>query len=279
MPYQASRPQRRVADMMARYRDDLHLTHRDVNSAVGLPSSTLTRLERADARFDLPVLRALSKLYNLDDQTTEHLCEMSQVDRSAAWWPRYGRWLTPSYIDFLRDETDARRITSIQTMYVPGLLQTLRYTQAVVAAGPAESPDRSEAQVEVRQKRRQKLDDPDLEYSAIIAESALHWQFGGVEVQREQLKFIRSASELSNVSIRILAFSCPASTFAADFFEFDPDDAEDALVYSEDQWGTPHYADQLALRQARREIQRLELVALPEDESVALVEQLIRSTQ
>jgi hypothetical protein len=47
-------------------------------------------------------------------------------------------------------------------------------------------------------------------------------------------------------------------------------------VFSETQWGTPFTEDPIELRQARREIERLEAAALSESESSEMIERRIR---
>lgn len=50
-------------------------------------------------------------------------------------------------------------------------------------------------------------------------------------------------------------------------------------MFSEAQWGTPFTEDPIEIRQSRREIQRLEEVALSEAESIKVIQRRIRELE
>jgi hypothetical protein len=203
---------------------------------------------------------------------------MARDSIADAWWRRYERWLTPTFAEFLAYESDAARAWSVQTMFVPGLLQTSEYIKALLSIGPVRDPDRNDADFEVRLRRQRRLEDPDpIELRALIAESVLHWRFGGSEVMRRQLAHLCTAAGRENVSVRVIPFSHPIPIYPVDLFESGGDGP--AVVFSETQWGTPFTEDPIEIRQSRREIERLERAALTEADSLQVIRQRIRELE
>jgi hypothetical protein len=163
-------------------------------------------------------------------------------------------------------------------MFVPGLLQTSEYIKALLSIGPVRDPDRNDADYEVRLRRQRRLEDPDpIELRTLIAESVLHWRFGGSEVMRRQLAHLCTVAGRETVSVRVIPFSHPIPIYPVDLFESGGDGP--AVVFSETQWGTPFTEDPIEIRQARREIERLEQAALSEADSLQVIRQRIRELE
>jgi transcriptional regulator with XRE-family HTH domain len=276
MAYQPSHKQLRMAAVLSELRASCGYSQRDVARLVaGVTDGNLSRMESGRAKIPEIVVRQLATLYNVPAADVERLCVMARTDRGPAWWGQYERWLSASFVDFLGCEAEAQRIWTVQTMFIPGLLQTSGYMRDLAESGPSQDVDRLEVTLKVRQRRQQRLTDPDLiSYTALIGESALHWRFGSPEVHCAQLEAILNTAEIPNVRIRVLPFSHALPLYPLDFFEFDSED--DAVVFGETQWGTPQHEDPLEIRQARRTLARLDSVALAEAASLAHIEQLIK---
>jgi hypothetical protein len=91
---------------------------------------------------------------------------------------------------------------------------------------------------------------------------------------RGQLAHLCTMAERENVSVRVIPFAHPIPIYPVDLFE--SGGGGPAVVFSETQWGTPFTEDPIEIRQARREIQRLEAVALPEADSIQVIQHRIR---
>jgi transcriptional regulator with XRE-family HTH domain len=277
MAFTASVTQRAVAHELARAREDRGLSIRDVAGRTTWHNSKVSRIESARTKASAADITTLGEIYEAEGTTVARWIEMAQDNIANAWWQRYERWLTASFGEFLTYESEAVRAWSIQHMFVPGLLQTSDYIRSLHTVGPLRDPGRNDAEHEVRIRRQSRLHEPEpLIFHALLAESALHWQFGSQTILHGQLIHLRSMSELENVHIRIVPFARPATIYPTDFFELPQGGA---IAFGEASWGTPMYDDPLDLAEARREIERVEAAALTEEETDQLLEQRIRETK
>lgn len=277
MPYTASSSQRALADELTKARDDHGLSIRDVASATGWHNSKVSRIESARTKPSPADVRMLGALYEADEAAVARWVGMARDSIGDVWWRRYERWLTSTFIEFLAYESDATVAWSVQHMFMPGLLQTPDYIRSLHNVGPLRDPGRNDAEYEVRILRQRRLHGPEpLILHALLAESALYWQFGSRAVLHGQLLHLRDLSELENVHIRVVPFVRPVTIYPTDLFE--PPQGE-AVVFGEASWGTPMYDDPVDVREARREIERVEAAALSEQETLNLLEQRIRETK
>ena len=275
LPFTASWTQKALADELSRLRRERGYSVREVAERTGWSIAKISRGENGVSKIDPLDVRRLAGLYEVADADVDRLCEMARDSIADAWWKRYERWLNPTFLEFLGYEADASRAWSVQTMFVPGLLQTSDYVKAILSIGPVRDPDRNDVDYEVRLRRQRRLQDPDrIALTALIAESVLHWQFGGAQVMRGQLTHLCTMAERPNVSVRVIPFAHPIPIYPVDLFESGGDGP--AVVFSETQWGTPFTEDPIELRQARREIQRLEAAALSEAGTIEMIERRIR---
>ena len=275
LPFTASWTQKALADELSRLRKRRGYSVRDVAEHTGWSIAKISRGENGVSKISPLDVRRLAALYEVAEPDVDRLCEMARDSVADAWWRRYERWLNPTFLEFLAYEADAARAWSVQTMFVPGLLQTSEYVKAILSIGPVRDPDRNDADYEVRLRRQRRLEGPEpIELNALIAESVLHWQFGGAEVMRGQLAHLRTMAARPNIEIRVIPFAQPVPIYPVDLFE--SGGSGPAVVFSETQWGTPFTEDPIELRQARREIQRLEAVALSEQATVEMIERRVR---
>jgi len=278
LPFTASWMQKALADELSRLRKERGYSVRDVAERTGWSIAKISRGENGVSKISPIDVRKLAELYELPDADAARLSEMARDSISDAWWRRYERWLNPSFVEFLAYEADAARAWSVQTVFVPGLLQTSEYIKAILSIGPVRDPDRNDADFEVRLRRQRRLEDPDpIVLNALIAESVLHWQFGGGEVMRGQLTHLCAMAGRSSVRIRVIPFAHPIPIYPVDLFE--SGGSGPAVVFSETQWGTPFTEDPIEIRQARREIQRLEAAALSEEETIKVIQRRIRELE
>ncbi|ALG14198.1 helix-turn-helix domain-containing protein [Kibdelosporangium phytohabitans] len=102
----------------------------------------------------------------------------------------------------LRFERDARRITMVTPLLVPGWLQTPDYARAIMTAGGAPQ-DEIESRVRTRVGRREVLRQTEL--TAFVGHAALVQQIGGRDVMRKQLEFLLNRGK--NVDLRVIPFA------------------------------------------------------------------------
>jgi hypothetical protein len=124
------------------------------------------------------------------------------------WWHDY-RDVVPSWFEaYLSLEPAASLIQVYDNAVIPGLLQTKAYARAALHLEPLALPEETiDRLIELRMRRQQLIrpgsdDAPRL--WAILDESAIRHQFGGVRVMRGQLAHLIGISKLPNVIIQVI---------------------------------------------------------------------------
>jgi hypothetical protein len=107
-------------------------------------------------------------------------------------------------------EDEAEQASMLEGEFVPGLIQTRAYAQALIGAGePADEVDRL---MSIRMDRQERLlDDHPLKLRVLLGEAALLTEVGGPDVLRGQVDQLATlAHDVPNVWIRVLPFSAGA---------------------------------------------------------------------
>jgi hypothetical protein len=208
------------------------------------------------------------------DQYDPDLVELARDAAKPGWWRRYG-------IDdrgFIAMETEAAKELELSLMYVPGLLQTEAYMEAVFASGLGAISGGRKPSAAVRLHRHRRLIDEEypLELVAIIDESALRKEVGGTDVMREQLRHLARQAELPSVTLHVLTnrggahAGMDGSFTLLDFVE----DEDPDLLYISYITGSLHIENPEEVAAAKLVFERLQTAALTPGESTALVEQV-----
>ncbi|MGI5484924.1 helix-turn-helix domain-containing protein [Streptomyces lavendofoliae] len=241
-------PARLLGAEMRKLRRDAGLTIAQVVLRGGATSeSFLSRVENGkdNARITHELILDLARFYGVSDpaylQSLRRRVDAALTGREQ-WWSGYSSDIVDDTLrDLLNFEGLADSITTFESSYVPGLLQTSAYATAVMRVpylhGPMDDK-RVSQRLKVRRRRQQLLEDrEDLEYSAIIDEAVLGRWVGGRAVMREQLRQLYNFAEnRDRVHIRIFParsweFVNPMTT-SMTLFKFSAGGAED-MIYTE----------------------------------------------
>jgi transcriptional regulator with XRE-family HTH domain len=279
MPFQASRSQKRLADRLAEARKTCGLSSQYVADQFGWQQSKISRIENAQVKVIPADVMKLAGLYELSEEVSR-LCAMARASRTDFWWQRFEPWVSESYYTLIGYENDATRLRSNQSTVVPGLLQIREYASALIANSPMSyDPDTADALIEVRMLRQRRLREPEpLRLDALVAESVLHWEFGGREVLHAQLRHLRDMSERANVTIRVVPFSTAQIVLPLELYEFG-ENIEDSVAFSETPWTNTIHDGPLEARRAHRMVDRMEATALSPRDSNTFIEQRIRESK
>jgi transcriptional regulator with XRE-family HTH domain len=278
MAFSASWMQKKLADRLAELRQDSGKSAGDVADTLGWARTKVQRIERAEVKVSQHDVSLLCAFYKIEPEETGRLCEMAVSSRTDIWWSRYEQWLPASYAEFLGYENDARIAFVTQPALIPGLLQTRAYSEGLYKASVLfQDLDRVSALIDVRQLRQRRLTEPEpLELSVVLGEAALRTHYGGRSAFHEQLRHLREAMDLPNVSLRIVRTSTPVPFWPLEFFEFSQ--GGPAAVFTETLWGNITHDGELEVRQARRAIDRIEQEALSTADSITFIDQQIKET-
>lgn len=194
---------------------------RSLRESLGVPATaaaremywSVSKLERVEngAVAVAPVdVRTLLDFYGVrDKKESALLLGLAATARERGWWRRHR--LTKEYRRFVGYEVEASRISIYQALFMPGLLQTEDYAQAITAKILLKSPDAQDvrARIEVRLARQRNL----LERMAntvvpelIVAldEAVLRRPVGGIAVLRRQLDHLLEMAARPSITVVVI---------------------------------------------------------------------------
>ncbi|WP_030542383.1 helix-turn-helix transcriptional regulator [Streptomyces albus] len=202
--------QSRLGAELRKLRERAGKPAREAGALLGVDQAKISNIESGRIGVSEERIRRLAVYYSCADTALiDALCAMSREHRGQFWWDEYRGILAPAFLDIAELEHHAVRLRSMQTLSLPGLLQTEDYARALFKGGIPPLPgEEIEARVEHRMRRRAVLerDDPP-PYEAVIHEAALRMRFGGRKVARAQLEHVLEMSEWPAVTVRVLPFS------------------------------------------------------------------------
>ena len=274
-------PARRLGRELKRLREGTGKTQAEVADYCGTYSTTISKIETGDRVGPLSVIKLMLQLYGIEGAQSEQLLQLAAQAREPGWWADYGDDVIPHWFtEYLGLESAANEVWTFQQGYVPGLLQTRHYTEAVTAAINATGPSESANEfARVRATRQERLSGPQpLRLRAILDEAVLHRKVGGPGVMREQLtRLIDAASQQPTITVQVLPFSAgahPGMTGPFTILRF----AEESMnmVYLEQRGGAVYLERPVDVEVHEATFRRLSDLALSEDDTVSLLNEIER---
>lgn len=117
---------------LVRLRRESSLTQEQVASDLEWSPSKLIRVEGGRSSITKVDLDALLTKYGVTSQSTrDRLHVLNHGAREPAWWSKYRDDVAPIYLSYVGFEAGAAFIRQFQTSFLPGLLQTADYAEAV----------------------------------------------------------------------------------------------------------------------------------------------------
>lgn len=220
MPVGPTTRRRQLGADLRRLRDAKGLTLEEAGARVGISKATLSRYETKEGTVKWPAVDALCREYGTSDQERESLVELAKAARIQGWWRSLADPIPESMNLMLTLEDEVVSEGHYACMYVPGLLQTRGYAEAVHRASEVRGTDQEiNHMVDIRMKRQELLarDEPPHLW-AVIDEAVIRRMVGGRAVMREQLQHLLAASTQPNVTVQMLPFAAGAHAAAVGSF-------------------------------------------------------------
>jgi transcriptional regulator with XRE-family HTH domain len=196
---------------LGRYLHDLRvktgLTARAAARELERSEPTLWRIENGHTATRSLDVEQMCRLYGATADMTKALMALAKETRARGWWQAYGD-VVPEWLDlYIGLEAAATRIDWYESELVPGLFQTGDYARALIREhAPDKSDSEIDRRVELRLARqailRRPVDPPLLRVA--LREPMLRCPVGGARVMAGQLDRLAEASELPNVSLRVV---------------------------------------------------------------------------
>ncbi len=235
--------------------------------------TSMYRIEAGESRVDVHLARSMMDVY---DVYVPRLLDDVRYALEPGWWVKYGH----NGLGYADLETEAAVVREMSLSYVPGLLQTPAYMQAVFEASQLRRTKSVLAnQVEIRKRRQRRLTDEErpLKLIALIDESALRRMERHSELKAEQLEHLVIMSDLPSVTLRVLSGEVGIHgglTGAFTLLEF-PDPEDQDMLYIEYPTGASHFEDESDVAQARLVFEHVSAKAMSHEKSVALIERML----
>ena len=237
-------PRRQLGRELRKLREEAGLTVAQAAEATGRSSPTIWRIEKGGSPMRPGDVAGMCMIYGAQPEMTEALVALAKETSSPGWWRSHTGAIPKWFDTFIGLEQAASHIRLYTSEFMPGLLQTQKYAEATLrSVRPALSDTEIAEGVAVRMRRQRILTrsvpkPPRLE--VILGEAALLRPPQDSSAMAEQLRQLREATELSNVTIRILPFAAGlASPPDAQFqiLEFPPErnrrHREPPMVYTD----------------------------------------------
>ncbi len=175
-------------------------------------------------------------------------------------------------------EQAATSITCYTMYYVPALLQTEAYAQAIIEAiAPKMDPGIHKQRVEARMRRQQVLQDNAPRYRVLLDEAVLHRPVGGRAAMAAQLDKIMQLERDSKATVQVVPFYAGAHAAQDSNFvllEFADSDEMPPVVFVESLMTNLYQERKPEIARYRESIEYLRDAALSPRESVQRIREM-----
>ncbi|MER0445963.1 helix-turn-helix transcriptional regulator [Streptomyces sp. Edi4] len=211
---------RQLGADLRRLREHKGLTLEEAGALVSVSKATLSRYETKEGAVKWPTVEALCRAYGATDEERRTLVELAKGARIQGWWRSLADPIPESMNLMLTLEDEVVREDHYACMYVPGLLQTRAYAEAVHRASEMRCTEQEIAHmVDIRMKRQELLVRDDAPHIwAVVDEAVIRRMVGGKEVMREQLNHLHAQSRQPQVTVQVLPFAQGAHAAAVGSF-------------------------------------------------------------
>ena len=229
-------PRRRIATTLSNWRSETGQSLAEVQEVTLISTSKLSRLENAEGKPRLRDVRDLIRHYGKEG--TSQAGQLERWVKAAevpGWWTGFSDEVLQDRgrLDIhLAYEADAA-VERVYTLpFVPVLLQTNEYAEAVYRDMERRPEDQIGPLMDIRRMRKEALRqreglDP-LKLVAVTHECTLRQVVGSPEILRNQLDELLVRSDEENISLYVFPFSAePVFTMTCMYAYFEYQDPED----------------------------------------------------
>lgn len=270
-----------IGSMLRQYRENLGYHLDDAARILECDRSKISRIETGQRGIRPFDLRALLTEYGIDASTQETLIAIVRPRGAAIWQNNFRTVLGEGYFDFVVAEAAASHIEVYAPLYIPDLLQTEAYAEAIIAADATVPEDQQSLRVESLVTRQVAIThERCTDLTVVIGEAALRHEVGGTTVLREQLSHLAElVTEHDWLTIQLLPFTAGAHAasssggFSLLGFEATP---ALGLIYLSGPGGGICLDDAAATSEYRTAFQQVSMMALSPEQSAEQFQQIGR---
>ncbi|TQF04237.1 helix-turn-helix transcriptional regulator [Kitasatospora acidiphila] len=274
--------QRRVGAELRRMREQAGLAGSQLARLLDVTPAHITQVESGKTPISVERMYTIAGMCMCTNEPLLEALAETIADRGkGGWWEEYRGALPIDFLEVAELEGHAKGIVAFNMAFVPGLLQTRSYAKALFTEGLVPLRDQEiDLRVALRLRRQQETRSAGTPYLALLHEAALHGHYGGRDVLIEQLSSLIESSEHPTTSIRVVPFE--AVTFpvpSEDLVHMAGVVPELDTVQVDASHGV-YIVDQPArLARHRAILERIEAVALSEDDSRGFIRSTMKEVQ
>jgi transcriptional regulator with XRE-family HTH domain len=224
---------RRLRLALREAREASGLTQRDVVKNLKWSMSKVIRIEAGAVGVSVTDVRALLEQYKVPAVDRGRFEDLALTSRGPSWTKAYAEYFSPQSLQLFALEQSARRISKHEPSFIPGLLQTTEYTEALLPRLGVSDERRLEALIGARAERQDLLHrerGPRTHF--ILGEAAVSRPVGGAAVMRRLFERLVELNEEDGIVIQVMPFAAGIHHKVGESFtvlEFEDEGANDAL--------------------------------------------------
>lgn len=264
---------------LANYRKKTGLKQADAAKKAGVSVGKLSHLETGERQQRPADIAKVLAAYGVPQHEINRLTSLAEVPDESAWWGAWGD-VVPDWLGTIIGlERLATREFVFEPIAIPGLLQTEAYARDLSRAGRRVRPDHADRLVELRMERARRviITDNPLKLHAAVNEQALRLRVGTPEILHAQYEHLIDLARRPNVTLQVVVPERgPHAAGTGQFVVLDFDKAR-SIAYAELQDGAMYIQHPGEVDTYRESSRSLEEVALPPDDSIGFITDLIKN--
>ncbi|MFR9731875.1 helix-turn-helix domain-containing protein [Saccharopolyspora sp. MS10] len=267
-----------LAQEIRRLREAAGLTQRDVATRLRCASAKIAHMESMRNAISGPDLEIVLPFFGVPAERVDWYLQLADVAKQKGWWD--GNRAIPEWFSlYIGLEWGASEIREWDLGFVPGILQTREYAEAVLADDLSASAARLQQQAEARLRRRDALNraNAPLSMHAIIDESALRRVIGDRQVMLDQIEQLVKFCADPRVTVQVMTFEGgPHRGQLGSFHLLDfTRDHDHGVVYVENQSGGACLEEVVEVERFRQVFEELTMKALSIEDSEGFLRGLV----
>jgi transcriptional regulator with XRE-family HTH domain len=197
---------RQLAYRLAELRDEARMTQDDAVRLTGLSRSTISKIENAEQAILEKNVRLLAGAYGVTSPELDMLLRMARESNQRGLLVAHADVAADFARDYIKLESYATEVWTLETAFVAGLLQVPEYVRAVrLVSKPDATEEELRRAVDLRTERQRRLvESSPPRLRVILDEAVFDRSIGGPEVTRVQVEHLVSVSRLPHVSIQLM---------------------------------------------------------------------------
>lgn len=200
---------RAIGSLFAELRAAAEMSTSVAAEKAGFSNASLNRMENGIRPTSPEAAAALLTAYAIPKTERKRILTLVSSPLSPLWWSVLSALRVTRQPILTGFEAQATRISHVNLVRVPGLLQTPTYVRALMFANQGVT-EVSERRIKIRLDRQEVLRKPRApRYFAMLEEGALRRMYGGAEVMAEQIDHIADMAELPHIDVRVAPFDLP----------------------------------------------------------------------